>query len=103
MFPYIINPLPIALTLATSFGVLLHDTQLDRATTTALTLPAIVAAYGAADIGLKLSDGHTHTERVSLGASQPRIQPRGHDDKKYMLNKKLHINSSGSDYSWPSI
>lgn len=103
MYPLLINPLPLLLTLSTSFGVLLHDTQIDRATTTALTLPAIVASYGAADIALKLNDPHTHAERVHINASEPRVRARSNDDKKYIFSKKLRVNSYGSDYSWPSI
>lgn len=101
MFPLLINPLPLILTLTTSFGVLLHDTQIDRATITALTIPAIIASYGSADTALKASEGHTRTERVSVASGEPRVQPRGNDDKKYVIGKKFRASLHGSDYAWP--
>lgn len=103
MLPLAINPLPLVLTLATSFGVLVHDTQVDRAASFAIVLPAIVATYGAADISLKLSDLHVHTERVSFSAGQPSMQPRSNDDKKYIVTKRYSVNAFGSEYSWPSV
>ncbi len=108
MFPLLISPLSILLTLTTSFGVLLHDTQLDRATT--LALPAVVATFAAADIAMKLNDPHIHTERVSveramnqLRSNQPRLQVRGEDDKKYISAKKFVSDGLGSEYHWPSV
>lgn len=110
MFPLLINPIPLIITLSTAFGVLIHDTQIDKATSTALTMPALIAAYGAADIALKLNDPHVHNERASLSegvrdlkASQPRVQPRNGDDKKYVTQKKSAVTTFGSEYSWPSI
>jgi hypothetical protein len=109
MFPLLLNPLPILLTITTSFGVLVHDTQIDKATTTALALPATIAAFGAADIALKLNDPHVHTERFSvahnlesLRSTQPRIQPRD-DSKKYISIKKYVSDGMGSQYHWPSV
>lgn len=103
MFPLAINPLPVLLTLTTTFGVLVHDTQIDQATTVALALPAIVASYGAADISLKLNDPHTHVKRVSFASRQQSTQPRNSDDKKYIVAKKYSSNGFGGDYSWPSV
>lgn len=110
MFPLLINPIPLILTLSTAFGVLVHDTQIDKATATAMTMPITIVAYGAADIALKLNDPHVHSERAPLSegvrdlkASQPRVQPRNGDDKKYVTQKKSSVTSFGSEYSWPSI
>jgi hypothetical protein len=110
MFPILINPLPLLLTLTTTFGVLVHDTQIDRATTTALALPAAFATFGAADAALKFGDAHTHVERVNaaktlqeLRSGQPRMQARNDDEKKFVFNKKFTFDSGGSQYSWPSV
>ena len=102
MFPLLLNPLPILLTLTTSFGVLLHDTQIDRAATTALALPATIAAFGAADVVLKLNDPHTHIDRFSFATNVPRTPARD-DDKKYISVKKYVSDGMGSQYHWPSV
>lgn len=88
----------LTLALTTLFGVLVHDTKLDKATTIALTVPiAALMSYelGAQAIPKLSSDGHTHVERVSLGnavrdlhSGTPRIQPRD-DHKKFTLQKNV--------------
>lgn len=103
MFPLIINPLTILLTLTTTFSVLVHGTQVDQATSIAIALPVMVASYGVADITLKSNDPHVHVERVSFSSRQPSTQPRNGDDKKYIVAKKYSANGFGGDYSWPSI
>ena len=110
MFPILINPLPVLLTLSTAFGVLVHDTQLDMAAKTALTAPIVVVAYAGADMAMKMNDPHIHNERVSfsngvreLKGEQPRTQTRNGDDKKYLVQKKSSTLSYGSEYIWPSI
>lgn len=108
MFQLFLNPLPILLTLAASFGVIFHDTQVDRATTTALALPSAFVSYGGADVAIKLSDPHVHTESFStsnieqLHNGQPRTQTRGDEDKKYISVKKFVSDGMGSEYHWPS-
>lgn len=104
MFPLLINPLAALLTLTTSFGVLIHDTQIDKAAHVATALPAVLAAYGTADVASKLNDQHVHTERVAIASQQPRVQPRSsNDDKKYITVKKFSGDVCGSEYSWPSV
>jgi hypothetical protein len=107
MIQLLFNPVPLMLSLATMFGLLLHDTQIDRATT---IVPARIASVSALESELKTNDQHIHAERVSvsenlgqLGNSQPRVQPRNENDKKYVTQKKVTANSFGSVYSWPSI
>lgn len=96
------KPLAILLTLLTVSGVLMHDTQIDKAVTVAVALPAVLASYGVADFAAKSAD-HTHTKRVSITSQQPRMQPRNSDDKKYVTQKRMSANLLGSDYSWPSV
>jgi len=110
MFPILINPLPLLLSLTTSFGVLVHDTNIDRAASIAISMPIAFAIVGTADSTFKFSDQHTHTERTSytnaikqMGPEQPRTQTRGGDDKKYIFNKKFTTNTGGSEYHWPSV
>jgi hypothetical protein len=106
MLPFIINPLPLLLTISTAFGVLVHDMHIDKFAVVAL--PAAIISYGASEVGLKLNDQHLHAERVSFSGSlrlneaQPRVQPRTEDDKKYIAQKKLTYDAYGSDYRWPS-
>lgn len=108
MFPLIINPLPLLFTITATFGVLVHDMQIDRATTVALALPTAFATFAAVDSVLKASEQHVHVERVSmphhlgnLGTSLPRIQPRD-DDRRYVQSKKIAFGSMDSGYIWPS-
>lgn len=108
MFPLIINPLPLIFTLATTFGVLVHDTQLDRATTVALAVPAAIASYAAVDQMNKNDQSHTHVERVShqnamgLRMMVPRLQPRD-DDRRYLSNKKVYFGAGEHISLWPSV
>ena len=110
MFPILINPLTLLLTLTTSFGVLIHDTQIDRATSTALAVPIALATFGAADVALKTNEAHTHVEKVNvaktlqeLRSGQPRIQIRNDEDRRYVSAKKFTSNGLGSEYNWPTI
>jgi hypothetical protein len=110
MSPILINPLSLILTLATSFGVLLHDTQLDRATSISLALPTTFATIKVNDISIKLSDPHLHVELISytenidgLRLAQPRIQPRSGEEKRYVASKKFSSDTEGSEYIWPSV
>jgi len=103
----LINPITIALTVATAFGIFTHDTQLDRATAIAIATPATIAAYAAADASIKSSD-HTHVEKVtihrhlgSIRMNVPRIQPRD-DDRRYVLTKKIMLGSDTTSL-WPSV
>jgi len=105
MFPILLNPIPLILTISTAFGVLVHDVQLTHVAEAA-SIPAISVGFVAAsEIAHKFSDQHTHVERMNLGRSssnQPSIQPRNDQDKKYISQKKFNSNSTATDYSWPS-
>lgn len=78
--------------LSVGLGILVHDTAVDKAAVTALTLPALFASYE----GSKLfgNNPHTHSERSSLyqavrdlkaGTGTARLQPRMTDDRRYVL------------------
>jgi hypothetical protein len=103
------NTLLIGFTLATTLGVVLHDTQLDRAATVAVALPAAIASVVAVDSSLKSSDSHIHVERASapkhvagLRSTLPRLQPRD-DDRRYQLQKKVYFGGSEVPTLWPSV
>lgn len=103
----ITNPLLIGITLSTAFGLLMHDTQLDRAAAVALTAPAALITYAAADFAMKSID-HVHVEKssgvhgtTSLRAITPRTPPRD-DDRRYVQSKKTVFNGGNSSSLWPS-
>lgn len=107
---YIMNPAILIFTLATAAGVVLHDTQLDKATAMVIALPVTtIALYGAVD-GVRTGDAHVHVERTgapnhisTLRAMVPRIQPRD-DDRREIHGKRTVFYSGGGDTSlWPSI
>ena len=111
MIRSIINPIALLFTLTTAFGVVIHDTQMDKAATVALTLPALtLILYAAVDAGVKSSDPHVHVERASapghintLRAMTPRLQPR-EDDRRHIHTKKLLYSAGGDSVSlWPSV
>lgn len=93
----LLHPLIALASLSTASGVVLHDTRLDKMAITAITAPAASASYEAGNVKtVNLSaDAHTHTERNSLSqvvndlkSPNPRQQPRGSEDKKYLLQKQ---------------
>ena len=97
MFSAILNPFAIFISLTTATGILVHDTHIDAATSTALSMPAVIASH---DISNKLAslggDAHTHVERgaaaqavINLQSKNPRIDPRVMDGKKYFLQKRV--------------
>jgi hypothetical protein len=108
MLQTVINPLLISFTLFTTFGVLVHDTQVDRAATLALAIPAAtIVSYAAVDTASKSGDSHVHVERFSsarqladIRSNVPRLQPRD-DDVRFFQTKKQF----GSDPTtlWPSV
>ena len=100
---------PLLFTLTAAFGVLVHDTQLDRATTVALATPVALASFIAADSLIKSSEHHVHVERASapkhisaLRATLPRVQPRD-DDRRYLQSKRLYFGTGETNYIWPSV
>lgn len=87
----------------TLVGVVIHDTLIDRIAVTALGLPAVIAAYGAAENTLKTGNAHTHIERATYRQT-PRVSPRALDDKKYLLARKVAKGHHPFDnYSLPLI
>lgn len=88
--------LAITFALATTFGVLVHDTKIDQATSVALAIPVALIGYELSTQIPKLSsEGHTHVERISLANAvrdlhqgTPRIQPRD-DHKRFYLQKHV--------------
>lgn len=108
MLPTLINPLPLIFTIATGFGVVVHDMQIDRATTVALALPSALATFAVVD-SLSKSGEHVHVERATtanhlaaLQAAVPRMQPRD-DDRRYVQAKKVYFGGGERSYIWPSI
>lgn len=97
--------LPILLALSTGLGVLVHDTQLDMATSTAVSRQATVDAVKDNNNSVKFSDYHLHTERQHLNTMrsfEARNTPRTNEDRKYALAKRISTSSGGLDYAWPS-
>lgn len=98
------------LALIISFSLFFHDTQVDRATSLALSLPtAAIITYAVMDKGIKTSETHTHIERSSgaksvkgIRAMAPRLPAR--DDTRHTRVKKLYYSAGGDNVSlWPSV
>lgn len=98
-----------SLAVIAGFGVIIHDTQVDKATIAALALPITVVSYAAADASIKSGDAHVHVERVSLAkvnglrATLPCLNPR--DDGRH-TDKQRKVAFHGTDTVaslWPSI
>lgn len=107
----LINPLVLLFTLTTAFGVLIHDTQVDR-TAVAYVVPVIFAGSAMIDTSVKISEGsaHVHVKRVhgpkgyasTIRSSLPRLQPRD-DDRRHIQSKRLIYSGGNDNYIWPSI
>lgn len=83
-------PISLFVSLAALTGVTLHDTKIDKLTTTFAGIPAMMTS---AESGAKslASDPHTHVERVTLNdvhSSQPRLNARN-DYRKHMMQKAM--------------
>lgn len=86
----ITTPISIFISIAALTGVSLHDTKLDKLTTTFVGMSSVAANV---DNGSKniSNDPHTHVERVSLKdtkVAQPRLLPR-HDTRKHLMQKHV--------------
>lgn len=102
-----INLAPIVLIFAIVTGIVFHDMRIDKATTVALALPAMLATYGA--VHLVGGSEHIHVERVAFSnqsrvfhSSLPKITPRDNSDRYIQPKKSL---SGGNDNTqlWPSV
>lgn len=106
-----LKALPILMTIAMVLGIVAHDTNIDRAATLAIALPAIaVVGYGAIESIANLGEQqvHTHVEQVSFNnfgsytSAMPRLMPRD-DENTNGRKRKLYASDADSEYHWPSI
>ena len=103
MFEFTLNtPISFFIALAALAGVAVHDTKIDKLTSTFVGVPALVASTEGAQNKLS-SDPHTHVERVTIeNSSHPRIAPRLGDQKKHVLQKNVPKGGHSFDgYSLP--
>ena len=107
MQPIITNLLSLSLVATTTFGVLMHDMRIDKATVVAFAAPAALAAIALADISSK-SNEHVHVEKASssshLGYAQsnvPKVPPR-EDARRYTQEKKNAFINGETTTLWPS-
>ena len=98
----LIKPSPILIIFVTTFGILMHDMHIDKATTAAIALPAYVAASGALEKALT-PNYHVHVERADSLSTLPKLQQPRDDGRRYVQNKKLQLSGGGEAVSlWPS-
>lgn len=81
-----LNHLAAALSILTLVGVVAHDTRVDKATITALALPAALASYtlGAAAlqvISITTLNVSRFQRRCGTCGQSPRINPRTNDNE----------------------
>lgn len=95
--------LPIALALTTGAGILMHDTQIDHATS--LGMNGNYSSFNSSTAGrLYKKNDHLHYERpIYETNSNNRAQSRLNEDKKYAVNKRLVGSNNDFDYIWPSV
>ena len=94
LYQKLIAPFTVLISLLTAGGVLLHDTNTDKAFLSAWTVTH--PNFASDDTG-KIRPGsmpHTHAERVSLsdtireGNANPRTTPRS-NDRKHLWHKRV--------------
>jgi hypothetical protein len=102
------NLTPIIFIIAIVTGVLVHDMRIDKATTVALALPAMLATYGAAHM-IGGSD-HIHVERVAFSnqssiyhSSLPKITPPDNSNRYAQPKKSLVSGGNDNTRLWPSV
>ena len=105
----LLNPVPLAFAIATTFGVLMHDTRVDHATKIAISAPAPAAEYAGSETSKTTNEQqHVHVEKVSVGqlnaarTANPRTQVRD-DDHRYIQPKRLIGGSDDKTSLWPSV
>ncbi len=92
MLPFTINVAPLILSLFTSFGILFHDTHMGQA-----FMNTTVSGYVSEP--MLRGEQHTHTETMAenlgrISSTQPRLQTRFTDEKKYISPKKVFLNTT---------
>lgn len=101
-----IHLLTVGISLALSGGVLLHDTNLDKA------MVAATAKAKSTDVSVSgpNSEPHTHGEHVSvkkltkkLGGSHPRLPSRLTSDEKYIQTKPVRGHHPFDNHTLPMI
>jgi hypothetical protein len=102
----LIKPLSYMFVLATTLGVVMHDTQVDKATNIALN-PVLYANISAREATAKSGD-HVHVDRFSASnqgnsvrASLPKTPPRD-EDRRYVQSKKSALSDGDTARIWPS-
>ncbi len=102
------NIAPIIFIIAVVTGVLVHDMRIDKATTVAFALPAMLATYGAAHM---IGGGeHIHVERVSFSnqsrvfhSSLPKVTPRDNENRYIQAKKSFANGGNDNTQLWPSV
>lgn len=85
------TPISLFVSLAALTGVTVHDTKIDKLTSTLVSASSMTASVQDAGARSMSGDPHTHVERVSLKdirTAQPRLMPR-HDQKKHLIQKNM--------------
>ncbi len=103
----ILNPIYVLISFTSVFGLFIHDTRIDKVFLSA-SESSVVNHNNYDHIRSFAADQHTHSEgrlmlTSGLNSHQPSTQPRGQDDKKYVAQKRLMGNGTGTSYIWPSI
>jgi hypothetical protein len=98
----LIKPSPILIIIVTTFGILMHDMHLDKATTAVIAAPSYNETSGSLEKTLTPSY-HIHVERAEATSSLPNLQQPREDTRRYIQNKKLQYSGGGDSVSlWPS-
>lgn len=112
MFANFVNITAIIMSFLTASGILLHDTRIDKAATTAMTNPnpiAILSDSMSTDRVMNW-EGHSNEERVSftqavrdLEGVTPRLQPRGEEKKHLLPSRVVKGHQPFDNYNLPHL
>lgn len=98
MLQQVITSLTMVVSLLTAGGVVMHDTNIDKALVSAMVKIAAVVDGTMTDDASKIKPGstpHTHPEHTSIssimreGNARPRSTPRN-TDRKHLQTKRAH-------------
>lgn len=101
---------PIAIVVATTLGIVLHDMHIDKATTY-IVAPVVYESENLQLEKVITHTYHTHVEKASaprpsvpFRSSLPKVKPPRDDSRRYVQTKKtMFMGGSDTVSLWPSV
>jgi len=101
------NYLPLLITIFSIFGLMVHDTHVDKAFARVFDQSSAVVSNDSGFLKVLHSGEHIHVRSVALDSYrmrtiQPSAQSKSDIEKKYIAAKRSKNSSFGTEYMWPT-